>query len=72
MDPDKVIDAIYNERMAFLKTLHTWNTYKNGWTTRCTNGRMLAHSMVKQPVPSMSIWEQLINLLMKLFSKGTK
>jgi lysozyme family protein len=41
-DPTKLINAIYDERMAFLKKLHHWPTYGKGWTARCTRGRKLA------------------------------
>ena len=33
-DRIKVISDICHERWAFMKTLHTWPRYKNGWTAR--------------------------------------
>lgn len=41
-DPVKLINAIYDERLEFLKKLHHWPTYGRGWTARCTRGRKLA------------------------------
>lgn len=41
-DPVHIINAIYAERLAFLKTLHNWSTYQHGWTKRCVDGRTLA------------------------------
>lgn len=40
-----VIDAIYNQRLSFLKSLSTWPNFGRGWTVRCVNGRILAHSL---------------------------
>lgn len=56
MHPADIINGIYNSRMQFLMSLHTWMYYKNGWTSRCNNGRMLAMSMTtvtKPPIPPL-------------------
>jgi lysozyme family protein len=47
-NPSDVINTIYNERLHFLKSLRTWNTFKHGWTTRCVNGRQFAQSLYNQ------------------------
>lgn len=42
-DPIKLINAICDERMAFLKRLKTWNTFGVGWSRRVNGVR--AHSL---------------------------
>jgi len=44
-DPKDIINAIYDERLAFLKRLHTWPTFGKGWERRCVEGRALALSL---------------------------
>lgn len=46
-DPNYVINSIYDERLAFLKSLSIWKDFQHGWTDRCTRGRALALSMVQ-------------------------
>jgi lysozyme family protein len=67
---NSVIDAIYNERLSFLKTLHTWHLFGDGWTKRCTHGRIFAHQLattVVKPAPQ-SFFTWLWNTL--TFKKG--
>ena len=53
MDPIKVINAMYDERLAFLRHLRTWPTFGRGWSRRVKEGRSLALSMAgKKPVPT--------------------
>ncbi len=42
IDPKILINKIYDERMAFLKSLKTWSIFGNGWTRRCVEGRAFA------------------------------
>jgi lysozyme family protein len=42
---DALIDAIYDQRLAFLRKLSTWDHFGHGWTSRCTTGRALAHTL---------------------------
>jgi lysozyme family protein len=69
-----LIHRIYDERIAFLKTLHTWETYGHGWTNRCNNGRNLAIALASQNTPGTTTktWLQLlIESLTKLYqTKG--
>jgi lysozyme family protein len=44
-DPRKVIKAICDDRLAMLKKLKIWPTYKNGWTRRVSETRELALAM---------------------------
>lgn len=37
-DPVATVKALYAERMAFLKRLKIWPTFKGGWTKRCVDG----------------------------------
>lgn len=66
-DPIILIEDIWDERLAFLKTLHNWPVYQHGWTERCVEGKALALSMVSEPVAptqltKTSIWNFIINL----------
>ena len=45
-DAKKLINAIYDERLAFLQSLSTWSTFGKGWGRRVKEGRALALSMV--------------------------
>lgn len=49
--PTTVIDAICDERMAFLKRLSTWGTFGKGWTRRVTDVRAAARAMAGAAVP---------------------
>jgi lysozyme family protein len=44
---DRVINAYQDKRLAFMQSLKTWPTFKNGWTTRVRemreNGLRVAH-----------------------------
>lgn len=40
--PVDVINDIYDERLHFLRSLHTWSLFGKGWKRRCDNGRKLA------------------------------
>ena len=58
-DPVHIINSIYDERLAFLKSLSTWHIFGKGWTARCVNGRKLALSMavtkpIVSPVPTVT------------------
>jgi lysozyme family protein len=41
-DIPSLINLIYNERTAFLRSLHTWPIFGKGWTNRLTHGRLFA------------------------------
>ena len=41
-DPVAIINAIYSERLKFLKGLKTWRIFGKGWNRRCQEGRQLA------------------------------
>ncbi len=52
MDPIKLINAIYDERLRFLRSLKTYHIFRRGWEDRCKRGRALALSMAgKKPTP---------------------
>lgn len=44
-DPIATINAIYDERLAFLQSLSTWPVFGRGWGSRCARGRTLALSL---------------------------
>jgi lysozyme family protein len=44
-DHDLLIASICDRRMAFLKALKTWRTYKNGWTSRVDHIKQASQAM---------------------------
>lgn len=40
--PVDCINDIYDERLHFLRSLHTWSLFGKGWKSRCDRGRKLA------------------------------
>lgn len=46
-----VIDALCDDRMAFLKRLPTWGTFGRGWSDRVKSVRTQALLMAAQPAP---------------------
>lgn len=61
-----LIHRIYDERLAYLKTLHEeWITYGHGWTNRCVNGEKLALSMAQVAKPKLTWWQYIKNFFAK-------
>lgn len=50
-DSKQLINQIYDERLAFLRSLSTWGTFGHGWTNRIISGRALALSLVDNYKP---------------------
>ena len=48
MDPIKLINAIYDERLHFLQNLRTWHLFGKGWGRRVNTGRALALELNKE------------------------
>ncbi|MCR5859735.1 glycoside hydrolase family 108 protein [Mesorhizobium sp. J428] len=48
-DASTLIDALCDKRMAFLKGLKTWPTFKKGWTSRVADVRAQALAWVGRP-----------------------
>jgi lysozyme family protein len=46
-DPGKVIDAICDERLRFLKSLKTWPVFGKGWSARVAEVRAFAHRLAE-------------------------
>lgn len=46
--PENIINAIYDERVAFLRGLRTFSTFGKGWMSRCSRGRALALALSKK------------------------
>lgn len=78
-----IIDALCDARLTFLKRLQTWATFGRGWSSRVTGVRAEALVMTRaaspapakpsQPVSAkQGFWAALLNLILKLFSKGTE
>jgi lysozyme family protein len=54
-DPAKIVTAICDERLAFLKRLKTWPVFGKGWTRRVAEVRSVSLRMVTERAPSPSI-----------------
>ena len=50
-DKIRLIGAVWDERLRFLKSLRTWPTFGAGWQRRCNEGRALAHSLALSARP---------------------
>jgi lysozyme family protein len=48
-DANKLIDAICDERLSFLKGLRTWPYFRKGWTARVAAVRSLSHRLAVEP-----------------------
>lgn len=57
-NPDKIIDAMNDERMAFLQQLRIWPTYKNGWTRRVREVRAASHKLYADHPEMVSVQNQ--------------
>ena len=44
--PDKLVDALCDERLKFLMSLKTWKTFGGGWGRRVKESRAAAHQMI--------------------------
>src|SRR6266404_3935540 len=64
-----LINKLYDERLAFLQSLHTWPIFGKGWGSRCARGRTFALSLVStkpvvvKPTPTVSKDNWLIQLI---------
>lgn len=47
-DPIAIINAIYDERLRFLKSLKIWRIFGKGWNRRCQRGRQLALKLYEE------------------------
>lgn len=57
-DPTYLVNAIYSERLAFLKNLRTWSTFGRGWSNRVATGKKLALSFISKYPPVKPTLEQ--------------
>lgn len=46
-DPKAVADAIWDERLRFLKSLKTWPHFGGGWGKRVANGKIASEHMIQ-------------------------
>lgn len=67
-DGVKIINALCDQRIAFLKSLSNWATFGGGWQTRVADVREDAIQLV-QPSPRPSLLSIIIDLILKLFRK---
>ena len=47
MDPVKLCNMIWSERLAFLRGLKTWPVFGKGWGRRVANGRVTSQMMIR-------------------------
>jgi lysozyme family protein len=52
--PKRLIEAICDERLAFLQSLSTWGVFGNGWGRRVREVRAAALAMAEPPVPAQA------------------
>lgn len=45
---NKLVDALYNQRLSFLKSLKIWDTFGRGWQARLNRVRALARDIIRQ------------------------
>jgi lysozyme family protein len=74
-DPVELITMLCQRRLAFMKRLKIWPTFKNGWTTRVNDVQELAISMANDPrqlelplsVPAkpFNIWKAILSIFFK-------
>jgi lysozyme family protein len=50
-DVNRLIDAICDERLAFLKGLSTWPYFRKGWTVRVAHVRAFSKELASKVVP---------------------
>lgn len=48
LDPESTINAIYDERLKFLRGLSTFSLFGRGWADRVTRGRAIALSLARK------------------------
>lgn len=49
MDPTRFVDALCDERLAFLRRLSTFDEFGAGWTARVADLRAYAHGLIHPP-----------------------
>ncbi len=54
VNPVHVVDAINDERMAFLRHLPTWGTYGRGWTPRVASVRSYSEHLASEGHPTLA------------------
>lgn len=54
----KLINAIYDERLRFLRNLKTWPVFGKGWGARCKNGRSLALDLARRYPRKLEVIEE--------------
>lgn len=72
-DPEKIIEGMFKYRMDFLRSLKTWDTFGEGWTSRVTRVRKvsldLAGNQFVQEEDSPNILRVIIRLILKLLGR---
>jgi lysozyme family protein len=55
IDANKFVDTMCDERMHYLKNLHTWRKFGHGWTARVTDLRSYAKHLIATSLPPQII-----------------
>lgn len=73
-NPVKVIEQMYEYRMAFLRGLKTWGSFGRGWTKRCDSVKALSLRLAGQPTKTKTSKPEveetnLLGLIIKIILK---
>lgn len=69
-DPSKIINDLCDARMTYLKGLHDWPTFGNGWTKRVSGVRADALALVKPNAPKPVKKQTLLEWFISLFHRS--
>lgn len=58
VDPAKLCNMIWSERLAFLKSLKTWPTFGKGWGARVAGGKVFSQQLIAGAVPNAVVVSQ--------------
>lgn len=84
-EPAALIEAMCDERLAFLQSLHTWPTFGKGWARRVADVRQFSLVLaqtggpvpaplppdipVPEPIPQKTFWQYLFEFIINLFRR---
>lgn len=60
-DHDRLVAAILDRRMAFLRALRTWRTFGKGWTSRLSQVRKTGQAMASGTVGPVPVFKKTMN-----------
>lgn len=51
-NPEQFVNAVCDERLAFLRSLKTWDTFGRGWTSRVASVRTFSLDLARRKIPA--------------------